>query len=316
MPSTDLFDGGRLTVIDGGLSTQLERRGHDVSGTLWTARLLLESPGEVQGAHEDMIRAGAEVITTASYQISRAGFIEAGFSASDADQALRASIEVARAAAFATDRTVLVAASVGPYGAITHDGREYQGRYGISMQELTEFHAQRLRVLIDAGADLLAIETIPDVDELHAIIAALQALPAIPAWISVTACSGSELWAGQSIEDAAAVVDAAATNADAPLPILAFGVNCTDPRFVEELLTRARSVTDLPLLAYANAGGLWADDEWQGADVAGQAFSDELVRRWIAAGVQVIGGCCGSDARDIARIRSLADAFHDESPIA
>jgi homocysteine S-methyltransferase len=154
------------------------------------------------------------------------------------------------------------------------------------------------------------------VDELHAIIAALQAVPAIPAWISVTACSGSELWAGQSIEDAAAVVDAAATNADAPLPILAFGVNCTDPRFVEELLTRARSVTDLPLLAYANAGGSWADDEWQGADAAGQAFSDEIVRRWIAVGVQVIGGCCGSDARDIARIRSLADAFHDESPIA
>ncbi len=312
--------GRSITVIDGGLSTQLERRGHDVSGSLWTARLLLEDPAEVQAAHTDMIRAGADVVITASYQISRAGFVEAGRSARDADEALRRSVQVARRAAVAADGSVLVAASVGPYGAITHDGAEYRGRYGLSLAELTAFHAERLAILIEEQPDLLAIETIPDLDEVEAIIAALRQVPRIPVWFSVTARDGGHLWAGQSIEDAARMVDAAASGEqsgghhrgdDAPIPVIAFGVNCTDPRWVAELLTRAGAVTRLPLLAYPNAGGDWMNEQWQGAAVAGHAFPAALIDAWVAAGATMIGGCCGTDDRDVARIRLSADTVHE-----
>lgn len=302
----------RITVLDGGLSTQLERRGHDVAGSLWTARLLLDDPAEVQAAHADMIEAGADVLITASYQISRAGFAEAGLTAADADEGLRRSVQVARRAADAADRSVLVAASVGPYGAITHDGAEYRGRYGRTHEQLVVFHRERLEILVDAGPDLLAVETIPDLDEVRAIIDALREVPRIPVWFSVTARDGGHLWAGQSIEDAARLVDAAAINAVPGLPVVAFGVNCTDPRFVSELLGRTRTATQLPLLAYPNAGGEWSDDEWRGAQAAGHAFPDELLRGWIEAGALLIGGCCGTDDRDVARIGASAHALDEE----
>lgn len=308
----NLLPADRITVLDGGLSTQLERRGHDVAGSLWTARLLLEDPAEVQAAHADMIEAGADVLITASYQVSRAGFAEAGLTAADADEALRRSVQVARRAAGAVDRPVLVAASVGPYGAITHDGAEYRGRYGRTHEQLVDFHRERLEILVDAGPDLLAVETIPDLDEVRAIIDALHEVPRTPVWFSVTARDGGHLWAGQSIEDAARLVDAAAISPVSGLPVVAFGVNCTDPRFVSELLARARSATQLPLLAYPNAGGEWSDDQWRGAQAAGHAFPDELLRSWIQAGALVIGGCCGTDDRDVARIRGSAHAVDEE----
>lgn len=311
MPGARTFPVDRITVIDGGLSTQLERRGHDVSGHLWTARLLLEDPAEVQAAHVDMIDAGADVLITASYQVSRAGFQAAGLTSADADEALRRSVQVARRAVDAAGRRVLVAASVGPYGAITHDGGEYRGRYGLGHEELVAFHRDRLAVLVDAAPDVLAVETIPDVEEVRAIIDALRQFPPVPVWFSVTARDGGHLWAGQSIEDAARLVDDAAHAASA-IPVVAFGVNCTDPRFVSELLSRARSRTQLPLLAYPNAGGEWSEDEWHGARIAGHAFPDGLVRTWIDAGVTLIGGCCGTDDRDVARIGASAHAFDQE----
>lgn len=131
-----------VSVLDGGLSTQLERMGHDVTGPLWTARVLVEEPSVITAAHRAFMEAGCDVIITSGYQVSRRGFREAGRTARDADDALRSSVAVARAAAAGTP--VLVAASIGPYGAVLHDGSEYRGRYGLSHRQLVDFHRERL----------------------------------------------------------------------------------------------------------------------------------------------------------------------------
>ena len=111
-------------VVDGGLSTQLTRLGQDISGSLWTGRALLADPRAVEQAHADYVAAGADVVITASYQLSRRGFAEVGLTEREADAAMVASVTAARAAANSSGRTVRVAASVGPYGAILHDGSE------------------------------------------------------------------------------------------------------------------------------------------------------------------------------------------------
>lgn len=292
-----LFGDGPV-VIDGGLSTQLERLGQDTSGLLWTGRVLLESPGAVTRAHADFVDAGAGVVITASYQVSRRGFTAAGMTADEADAALRASVAAARTAT--AGRRARVAASVGPYGAILHDGSEYRGGYGLSRRELTDFHRERIDVLASAEPDLLAVETIPDVGEARAVVEVLAEHSDLPAWLVFSAVDGERVCAGQPIEEAA-LVAASAPN------VVAVGINCTDPRYVTDLITRMSGTVDLPIVVYPNAGGRWdaGTGEWGPAAPDGAAFTPALIEDWLAAGALAVGGCCGTDDRSIRKIADV-----------
>ena len=288
-------------VVDGGLSTQLALLGEDTSGILWTGRVLLDNPAAVQRAHADFVAAGADVVITASYQVSRWGFEQAGMTADDADAALRASTIAARAAIAAVPGSdARVAASVGPYGAILHDGSEYRGRYGRTHRQLVDFHGERLDVLAATAPDLLAIETIPDVDEAAALVDVLAGHPDLPAWMSFSAADDARTCAGQPIEEAVAVASSSPS-------VMALGINCTDPRHVRSLVERMRAVTSLPIVVYPNAGGEWdaSDGLWHGATVEGSAFPARVVQGWIEAGATAVGGCCGTDARSISRVADV-----------
>ena len=157
-------------AIDGGLASELEARGHDLTGTLWSARLLRDDPSAIRDVHATYFASGATVGISASYQASRSGFERNGSSADEADRLLALSVALVREARdVASDsgatQPMLVAASVGPYGATLHDGSEYRGRYGVAHDDLVAFHRERLDVLVAAAPDLLAVETVPDVDE-------------------------------------------------------------------------------------------------------------------------------------------------------
>lgn len=282
-------------VIDGGLSTQLEAMGQSLTDSLWTARTLLADPDAVTAAHRAFVQAGAQVVISASYQVSRLGFGQAGLSPSAADQALVASVQAALRATAGSD--ALVAASIGPYGAISHDGSEYRGDYGLDRAALARFHAERIEVLVQARPDLLAVETIPDADEARALA---EVLPTdLPSWVCFTARDGATLRTGQPIEEAVAAL------AGHP-GVMAVGINCTEPAHVPGLLHRIASVTDLPLVAYPNAGGSW--DPATGSWVGPRQPIAEAVGAWVRAGARIVGGCCGTDARDIAVLAHAINA--------
>jgi homocysteine S-methyltransferase len=285
-------------VIDGGLSTQLAGLGEDVSGRLWTARVLVSNPQVVTRAHRDFIEAGARVVITASYQVSRRGFEDAGFTRAGADEALRASTRAARDAVEAVPGSgALVAASVGPFGAVLHDGSEYRGRYGRTIRQLADFHRERLDVIADTRPDLLAIETIPDADEAAAIVDVLTDHPDLPAWLAFSALDDAHVCAGQTIEEAVA------TAASAP-SVIAVGINCTDPRHVSGLVARIRASCDLPIVVYPNSGGARSGAAGALLEPA-DAFSDHAIARWVASGVHGVGGCCGTDASTVRRIAGV-----------
>lgn len=299
VPGWDSLFGDGPVVVDGGLSTQLTALGEDVSGQLWTGRVLLDNPAAIQRAHAEYVAAGADVVITSSYQLSRRGFTEIGLTTADADAALRASTATARAAVAGS--SARVAASVGPYGAVLHDGSEYRGRYGLSAGQLAGFHRERLDVLADTAPDLLAVETIPDVDEAAALVEVLADHPGIPAWMTFSAVDDAHTCAGQPIEEAARVA--------ASVPsVVAIGVNCTDPRHVSGLVSRIHATVALPIVVYPNAGGEWdaADGTWH--DAGSPVFPAELVDEWRAAGAVAIGGCCGTDARSISGLAQLLAA--------
>src|SRR3954469_13108449 len=187
---------GGPVVLDGGLATELERRGHDLSSSLWSARLLADDPAAVTEVHRAFLDAGAQVVTTASYQASFEGFAAVGVDAIGTRQLLRRSVELARQAVAETAdaaRTPWVAASVGPYGAALADGSEYTGAYGemLTVAALRRFHHDRLAVLVDAGPDVLALETLPALAEVEALVAELDGL-GVPAWLSLTTSTQPE----------------------------------------------------------------------------------------------------------------------------
>lgn len=279
-----------VVVLDGGLATHLESRGHDLSGALWSARLLSEAPAEIMAAHTAFFLAGARIATTASYQASFEGFATRG---EDAAVLLRRSVSLAKRARdrMPDQQRRWVAASVGPYGATLADGSEYRGRYGLAVRRLVDFHRRRLDVLAEAAPDVLALETIPDVSEAIALVDAIAGL-GIPAWLSYT-IAGDRTRAGQPLADAFAV---AAGIED----VIAVGVNCCDPDDVAPAVRIARQVTGKPVIAYPNSGEGW--DATRRAWVGPSRFAPELARQWCADGARIVGGCCRVTPSDIAAL--------------
>lgn len=285
-------------VLDGGLGTLLESRGHDLSSDMWSARLLLDQPDEVRAAHDEFFAVGAQVAISASYQASFDGFARAGLDARAAEHVMRLSVRLAAesrdAAAEADRRNRWVAASVGPYGAMLADGSEYRGDYAVGERELRDWHAPRIEVLADEHPDLLAIETIPSLGETHALLDVLRGT-GLSAWLSVTPHLGA-LRTGEPLE-------AAFERADAVDEIVAVGVNCCHPSEVLAAIAAARRVTDKPIVVYPNSGESW--DAKNRTWVGQPGFPRALVQRWVDAGATLVGGCCRVGPEQIARIASV-----------
>lgn len=283
---------GGSVLLDGGLATELEARGNDLSDPLWSARLLADAPRDIAAVHAAFFRAGARIATTASYQASFEGFAARGFDRRETAGLLRRSVELAKAARDESGGAgLLVAASIGPYGAALADGSEYRGRYGLSVAALARWHRPRLEILADAGADLLACETVPDVDEAQALVELVRSVGK-PAWLSYT-IDGDRTRAGQPLADAFAV----AAGVD---EIVAIGVNCCAPGDVLPAIARAAAVGK-PVIVYPNSGERW--DALRHTWIGPSRFSAQLAKQWTAAGARIVGGCCRVGPAAIAQIR-------------
>jgi homocysteine S-methyltransferase len=288
----------RTVVLDGGLATLLEARGHDLSSALWSAQLLADDPDAVRDAHLAYFTAGAEVATTASYQASVAGFAGAG---RDGAHMLRRSVRLAREARDQHGGG-WVAASVGPYGAVLADGSEYRGDYGLSVAELRGFHRPRLEILAAAGPDVLAVETIPCLAEVEALVLELDRL-GVPAWLSVTTAGGATR-AGEPAAEAFAMAGECAA-------MIAAGVNCVSPREVAAAVLAA-SAAGKPVVAYPNSGERW---DARGRRWSGEAtFDPQDVAAWVRGGARLVGGCCRVGPEHIARLAAVLGPGRSRAP--
>ena len=279
------------TLLDGGFSTALESLGKTLNTSLWSGELLKSDPEAIRAGHKLFVDAGAEILITSSYQISYPGCEARGWSRGEVDEALALSTELARFPG------IKVAASVGPYGAYLADGSEYRGNYGLTQDELKDFHRERLRQLLATNPDLVAIETIPEITEAQAIINLLDELESsIPAWISFSCRSESEISSGESFAEAVSIVSKSPH-------LLAIGVNCTAPENVTSLLASATS--EIPFVVYPNSGRQWDAEKKVWLGDSGSGFSPEQVREWKRNGAVGIGGCCGVGPNEIGVLRSL-----------
>jgi homocysteine S-methyltransferase len=283
-----ILDG--VHVLDGGMASELEYLGARIDGPLWSAYVLEEAAEKIVAVHRAYIEAGADCIETASYQVSRMGYAEIGLGPEQADAALLRSVALARQAAAEFPKLrIVIAASLGPYGAALHNGAEYHGNYACSYAELVEFHRQRIDVLAAAtGAkspDLLAFETLPSLNEAQAIGEALAPWPDVTAWFSFTCPDSEHVAHGERLKNCAEEV--------ARFPqAIAIGVNCTAPALIPSLIRELRTATNKPIVVYPNSGEGWdaAHRCWTGT--SDPAEYGVQAREWYAAGAQIVGGCC------------------------
>lgn len=268
-------------ILDGGLATELEKRGYDLSDALWSARLLRDAPEAIRAVHADYVAAGAGCLITASYQAALGTLSEEHF---------RLSVRLARDAG-----PRVVAASVGPYGAARADGSEYTGAYDLDEDGLYAWHAARFAVLANAGADLLACETIPSFPEARALRRLLEETPGAEAWFSFCCRDGERISDGTPLAECAAFLE------DCPR-VVAVGLNCTAPRHVLPLLSTLR--TRKKIVVYPNSGETWDPGRRVWTGEADPAEFAAMALEWRRAGADWIGGCCRTGPDHIRALRA------------
>jgi homocysteine S-methyltransferase len=308
--SFEELDLNGLHVLDGAMATELERKGCDLAGPLWSAHVLESSPGTIAAVHREYLEAGSDCLLTASYQISQEGFRELGRGPADATSALRASVAIAdqvrREYQAGAKRKIWIAASLGPYGAVLHNGAEYHGNYDLDLDDLVRFHSRRIAVLEETDADFIFFETIPSLGEARAIVAALREHPGVPAAVSFTCRDERHVAHGERL---AACAEALHNEAQ----VIAVGVNCTAPRFLPSLIGELKQATRKPVFVSPNSGERWDTDRrvWV-ADGESPDFG-KLAGLWRQAGAEWIGGCCRTGPE---QIRAVVQASRGECAIS
>jgi homocysteine S-methyltransferase len=288
-PLADALAAGPV-VLDGGLSTELETRGYDVSSALWSAQLLRDDPAAIVAAHAAFAAAGAQVATTASYQATIEGFGAMGVDVRQARRLIELSVVLAREG----QGDGWVAGSIGPYGAMLADGSEYTGAYvaELDVAALRAFHRPRMELLAEAGADVLACETVPAAAEAEALVAEAASL-GVPIWLSLTTVLDDEGVPRTRRGESAADVYALAAGVN---EVVAVGVNCTAPAAIGPTIAAA-APAGKPGVVYPNSGEVWdaAARRWTGS----RGVSPDAVPAWVEAGARLVGGCCRVRPADI-----------------
>ncbi|WP_427131128.1 homocysteine S-methyltransferase [Pseudarthrobacter sp. S9] len=310
-----MLNAGANLVADGALATELEARGCDLEDPLWSAKVLLEQPDLIRQVHRDYFRAGAAVAITASYQATPQGFVQRGIGEAKALELVALSARLADEArrehlAEKPDAgPLLIAGSVGPYGAYLADGSEYRGDYILGRSEFMEFHRPRIAALVEAGVDFLACETLPSFSEAEALLALVEEFD-VESWFSFTLRDGGHISDGTPLADVAGLCGAHPY-------VAAIGVNCVPLELVSPSLEALRKATRTPLIAYPNSGECYdpVSKTWgpvvavDGAAESGGKQPPSLAEgtaTWRELGAQLVGGCCRTTPRDIAAVARLS----------
>ncbi len=306
----DLLDKNEYVILDGALGTELENRGYDVSGKLWSAKYLLENPKVIQDLHEVYLRAGADIITTSSYQATIQGLKDYGLTEQEATDTIALTVDLAKKArenvwnALSDDEKnkrpyPLISGDVGPYAAYLADGSEYTGDYQLSKEAFKDFHRSRIQTLLAAGSDFLAIETIPNMAEATALVELLSdEFPDTEAYMSFTAQDSQKISDGTPMTEVAKLCDSSKQ-------ILAFGINCSRPAIISDLLKASRTISQKPLVTYPNSGEIYdgATQTWKSLPDNSHTLCENS-QVWHKLGAKIVGGCCRTRPEDI---KLLAD---------
>ena len=304
-PIKTLLEQKKHIVIDGALASELQRRGCDLNDSLWSAKVLIEQPELIQQVHYDYFVAGADCAITASYQATPMGFAPKGIELEESIKLIKTSVKLAQQAKMQylndikQDKALLIAGSVGPYGAYLANGSEYTGDYQLSESEFIAFHKDRVAALIDAGVDILACETMPSFLEIKALAKLIQQFPMVNCWFSLTLKDQQHISDGTPLTEVIEYLNSIEQ-------IVSVGINCIALEKVTPALEVLSKLTSKPLIVYPNSGEQYdpTTKQWHKNHDHNCTFANQL-DVWINLGAKLIGGCCQTTPDDIVEIYQL-----------
>ena len=304
-PIKPLLEQKKHMIIDGALASELQRRGCDLNDSLWSAKVLIEQPELIQQVHYDYFKAGADCAITASYQATPMGFAQKGIELEESIKLIKTSVKLAQQAKMQylndikEDKALLIAGSVGPYGAYLANGSEYTGDYQLSESEFIAFHKDRVTALIDAGVDILACETMPSFLEIKALVKLIQQFPMVNCWFSLTLKDQQHISDGTPLTEVIEYLNSIEQ-------IVSVGINCIALEKVTPALEVLSKLTSKPLIVYPNSGEEYdpTTKQWHKNHHHNCTFANQL-DTWIKLGAKLIGGCCQTTPEDIVEIHQL-----------
>ncbi len=293
-------------IVDGAMATELEAMGCNLNDELWSAKVLAEQPELIKKVHLSYFEAGADCGISASYQATIPGFMKRGYSEKEAEDLIERAVKIlidARKQWWQNGGEQqgrvfpLVSAAVGPYGAYLADGSEYRGGYNIGKEELKKFHRRRMEILWEAGADILALETIPSLEEALALVELVQELNA-ECWVSFSCKNETEISDGTKLYECAKIL----SDFDC---VKAVGLNCTSPQYVSNLIKEAKRGGSKPIIVYPNSGEEYdaTTKTWHGSKEA--ITYGDWAKEWFHQGAKIIGGCCRTNPSNIKEIYKM-----------
>lgn len=307
----DYLTEGKILILDGALGTEIENRGYNISNKLWSATYLVKNNNIISQIHLDYLKAGADIITTSSYQATLKGLIqELNFSESKAKDLIALTVKLAKIARDDFWESLdekhkekrlypLIGGDIGPYAAYLADGSEYTGIYPENNIDFKAFHRERIAILIENGVDFLIIETIPNQKETIEIIELLEEeFPTIDAYLSLTLKEPNTITDGTLFTDLIEKVNHSSQ-------IVAVGANCCSPKFISPTLKKLKPLTSKPFVIYPNSGETYngSTKTWSSSSNNYENFFEE-VSNWVHLGTQIVGGCCRTRPSDIKKIRT------------
>jgi len=289
-------------ILDGAMSTPLERLGADTNNDLWTAKALIDNEELVYEVHKMYFEAGADLIITDTYQANVQAFEKVGYSEKEARNLIKKAVKIAQKARDdyenRTGKHNYIAGTIGPYGAYLANGSEYRGDYELSVEEYQQFHLPRIEELVNTEVDILAIETQPKLDEVLAIRELLKKkYPQQKVYVSYTLSDDDTISDGTPLPRAIHALEDYSQ-------VIAVGINCVKLELVEPALKNMKEITDKHLIVYPNSSAVYDPKSKTWSQPKTSVTFEELIPNWYEAGARIIGGCCTTGPKEI---KAVAD---------
>lgn len=289
-----LLDDDQVVLIDGATGTELQRRGVAMDEFAWSGVAALTNPDIVRETHEDYIRAGAEVIIANTYGSSRQMLEPAGYG-DKIDVVVRRAVELARAAQEAVGTKGVAVA-----GSISTEPPEFDREGFFSAEKEFAAYRETAMLLASAGVDLIALETMVDTD--HAVLGMRAAQEVkLPVWLGV---SCRKLESGEIVSfDCPDIKFSTVLDTLIPLGPDVVNIMHSEIAAIPEAIKLVRQRWSGPLGVYPESGH-FTSPHWNFIDVISPGDLVQEALGWVASGVRLLGGCCGTSPAHIAALRA------------
>ena len=291
----------KIKLLDGSMSFPMEQLGYNLKNKLWTGMALISDPDIIKNIHKDYINAGADYISTSTYQVSYDRLQNMGYQSSEIKKVFQKSVDLVKEAIkeSGSKKEIKIVGSFGPFASYDPNASEYVGKYNSTDDEIKNFHLNNINIIEETDLDIILYETIPCLREIK-ILSKILSQTNKEIWISITCNENIEFRDGSSFKEACKIISQIEQ-------ITTMGINCFSPLLVEKALKELKKYSNKKTLVYPNSGEKYnpKDKYWSGKN----EFNNLMIKNWLSLSPDIIGGCCRVGYNNIKKMREEIDSL-------